>query len=323
MSNIEESISAAPDTSSAAPASMMKKIGLTVVFFLLLLFFTLTKLPQAKITALVQGYVQSALDPYGIYISDHGRELSIWKGFQYRLIQPTFELPDQSHIELEEMIVSPKLLSLFSGKVGATIEITQILERTPSKTDLTKIHIDGTGRGDLIDASINFDSMDIGKFGILAFAGGLKGSGQISGDIHVDGHLADLPSLMGKIDLKIKKLHLDEQNLFGFQLPTMDVNDSGIDAAIDHGKILFKQVQIGKSATDDLRINVTGDIGLNRNINSSTLNLRAVIGFSDKIKQSLSLLDSLMGQAKQADGLYVYKLTGSFMAPFPIPDPKK
>ena len=306
----------------AAPASLAKKIGLTIVFFALLFFFTLTKLPQAKITALIQGYVQSALDPYGIYISDHGREFSIWKGFQYRLTQPTLELADQSRVELEEMVVTPKLLSLFTGKMGATVDITQILERTPAKTDLSRIHIEGTARGDLVDATIRIDDLDLGKFGILAFAGGLKGHGQIAGDIHVDGHLADLPSLAGNIALKVKKLHLDEQNLFGFQLPTMDVSDGTIDASIEHGKLLMKKVQIGKGS-DDLLISVTGDIGLNRNINSSTLNLRAVIGFSDKLKESLSLLDSLMGLAKQADGRYVYKLTGSFMAPFPVPDPQK
>ena len=102
----------------------------------------------------------------------------------------------------------------------------------------------------------------------------------------------------------------------------MDVNEGVIDAAIDHGKILMKQVQIGKGS-DDLQISLTGDIGLNRNINSSTLNLRTIIGFSDKLKQSLSLLDSLMGAAKQDDGKYVYKLTGSFMAPYPVPDSKK
>jgi len=313
-------------TSAAdAPAnstSLLKKIGLSVFFLGLLFFFTLTKLPQAKMTALLQGYVQSALDPYGIYISDHGRELSIWKGFKYHLIQPTLELPDQSRVELEDLVVSPNFLGLFTGKVGASIDITQVLERTPANTKLSTIHIEGSGRGDLVDATINIDSLDVGKFGILSFAGGLKGSGQISGDIHIDGHLADLPSLAGVIDLKIKKLHLDEQNLFGFQLPTMEVNDGTINAAIDHGKVLMKQVQIGKGS-DDLQLSVTGEIGLNRNINSSTINMRAVLGFSEKVKQSLALLDSILGSAKQADGKYVYKLTGSFAAPFPVPDPQK
>lgn len=315
-------ISSTETINTQPPTSLLKKIGLTILFFALLFLFTMTKLPQAKITALLQGYVQSSLDPYGIYISDHGRELSIWKGLQYRLIQPTLELPDQSRVELEEMVVSPKLLSLFTGKVGAVVEITQVLERTPAKTDLSRILIDGTIRGDLVDASINIEALDLGKFGILSFAGGLKGGGQLEGNIHIDGHLADLPSLAGNIALKLKKIHLDEQNLFGFQLPTMNINDGTIDATIDRGKIIMKQVQIGRG-NDDLLINLSGDIGLNRNINSSTLNLRAVLGFSDKVKQSIPLLDSLMGIAKQDDGRYAYKLTGSFMAPFPMPDAKK
>ena len=311
MSTTEQSMN--PSGTDESPISIPKKIALGFFFVMLLVFFTLTKLPQSKITALIQGMVQTSLDPYGIYITDHGRELSIWKGFEYRLNQPSIELPDQSRIELDSLVISPKIASLFTGKIGAVLEVVQ---------EKSKLNIEGTIRGDLVDGTLKFDAIDLGKFGLLSFAGGIKGGGQLTGDIHIDGHLADLPSLAGNIDLKLKHIHLEDQNLFGFHLPDMDVNDGIINATINQGKVSMKQFVVGKG-NDDLQLTLTGDISLNRNINSSNLNLRAVIGLSEKVRQSIPLLDTLLGSAKQGDGKYVYKLTGSFMAPMPMPDPQK
>jgi type II secretion system protein N len=292
------------------PKSTVVKIGLTVLFFALLFFFTLTKLPQARMTNLIQGYVQAALDPFGLYISDRGRDLSFWSGFRYQLTSPTLELADQTRIELDEITVAPNFLALLSGKAGAHMTMKQ---------GTSFIDFDGAGRGDKVNATIQLEQVDIGRFGLLSFAGNIKGSGTISGTVHLDGTLSDPSSLAGEVKLKLKRIHLDEQTLMGFQLPAMNIADGTIEAVIEHGKVVMKNVQIGKAA-DDIQIAVTGDVSLNRSVNASTLNLRAVLGFSDKIKQSLTLIDSIMSAAKQADGRYAYKLTGTVGSPFPIPD---
>ena len=302
--------------------SLLSKIGLTFSFLGLLILFTLLKLPQAKITSLIQGVVQSQLDPLGIYITDHGRELSIWKGFEYRLIQPTLELPDMTRIELEEIVVSPKLLSLLTGKAGASVEITQAVEKSAAKTDLAKINLEGTIRGDLVNATVDLHSVDLGKFGVLAFAAGLKGTGTLNGNIHVEGHLADLTSLTGNVNLKLAKVRIEEGKVFFLSIPDINVTEGTIDARIESGKVVIKQFQIGKPF-DDLDIGVTGDLTLNRNLNSSMMNLRASIGFSDKVKQKMSMLDALMMEAKQPSGKYVYKLTGTMQNRMAIPEPKK
>jgi type II secretion system protein N len=312
MNPTEQNLSIEPV--SEKQFSLLAKVGLSFVFVGLLLFFTLTKLPQAKITALIQGLVQAQLDPYGIYLTDHGRELSIWKGFQYRLIQPTLELPDMTHVDLEEIVVSPKWSALLSGKAGASVEIIQ------SKNSM--LQLEGTIRGDLVDATINIQSMDLGKFGVLAFAAGLKGSGQLNGNIHIEGHLADLPSLAGNINLKLANIRIEEGKVFFLSIPDILISDGTIDTQISNGKVLIKNFQIGRP-TDDIRTSVTGDVTLNRNINSSNLNLRAVIGFSDKVKQKLSMLDAVMSEAKQPDGQYVYKLTGTLQNRAAIPEPAK
>jgi hypothetical protein len=105
----------------------------------------------------------------------------------------------------------------------------------------------------------------------------------------------------------------------GFQLPAMTISDGTVDITIERGKLLMKNVQIGK-ATDDLQMGITGDITLNRFMNASALNLKAVLGISEKVKQSISLIDSLLGPARQADGRYAYKVTGTMGAPFPVPE---
>jgi type II secretion system protein N len=303
------------ETNTPLPQSRAKKITKGVlwafIFIFCLVLFTVSKLPETKVTTLIQGYVQVGVDPYGIYITDHGREFSVFSGFRYRLIQPTLELSDQTRIELDEVTVSPTFMSLLRGQPGAIISITQ---------GNAHIVVNGSGRGDKMNATISLDQVDLGKFGVLAYAAGLKGSGLVSGEIHVEGALSDIPGLTGSILLKLSKFHLDEQNLMGFNLPPMNVSEGTIDVPLDHGKLQMKNVHLGK-ASDDLQANVTGEITLNKYLNASALNLRAVLGLSDKVKQSLALLDSIMGSAKTPDGKYAYKLTGSLGAPFPIPDP--
>ncbi len=290
-----------------------KLIGIGVLFIFCIVLMTLTKLPEVRITGFLQGMVQSALDPYGIYLSDHGRQLSFLKGLTYTLDHPTLELADQTRIEFDDLTVRPKLLMLLTGKMGVSARLHQ---------GASEIALDAGGKGDKIDASLSLQDIDLGKLGVLAFAAGLKGGGIISGTGHIDGALSDLSTLNGNLDFKLKKIHLDEQNLMGFQIPSINVSEGDLTIEIRSGKLVIKSVQIGKG-TDDLRVSVSGDMALNRNLNSSALNLRAVLGISDKVKQSFSILESILGSAKMSDGRYAYKLTGSLAAPMPIPDPGK
>lgn len=291
--------------------SLAKIAGLTVLFVFLILFLTLFKLPQARITALLQGYVQVALDPYGIYVTDRGRELSTLHGFRYTLDHPTLEFADQTRVDLDSLVVTPNFAPLLKGRMG----VNATLRQGPAS-----IVLDGAGRGDKIDAKLDLDHVDLGKFGVLAYFGGLKGSGQITGNLNVVGTLSDPTTLTGGINLKIKNLKLDEQTLMGFQLPPLSVSEGTIVIDIKDGKLVLKTFQLGKGE-DDLVFNMTGDIALNRFLNASTLNLKTTFSFSEKVKQSLSLLDSLLSGAKMADGKYAYKLTGSIGSPFPIPNP--
>jgi type II secretion system protein N len=300
-------------TGASSTKSPAKMLGLAGLFVFCVILLTLLKLPGARITGFIQGMVQGALDPYGIYLTDRGRELTLFPVPHYRLDHPVLELPDQTRIEFDEMSVQPKPAQLLAGKLGVRAELRQ----GPSE-----IRMDASGKGEQIDAEIHLENTDLGKLGVLAFAAGIKGTGFLTGDIKINGSLSDLSTLNGLIELKLKKLKIEEQNLMGFQLPVIQVNDGDLNVEIKAGKLLMKNVQIGKG-TDDLRVGLSGDVSLNRFLNASAIDLRAVLGLSDKLRQSFSILESLMGSAKTPDGRYAYRITGTLGAPMPQPDPQK
>ena len=196
------------DTPTPEPISPAKRFfriaGLITLFIACLLIFTLAKLPETKMTSLIQGYVQAALDPYGAYITDQGREFSVLHGFRYTLIKPTIELSDMTRIEFDELVVSPKLLSILMFKPGATIQIKQ----GPST-----IFLDGAGRGDQIAARVKLDQVSIGKLGILNYLAQIKGGGFISGEMNISGALSDPKSLTGKADFTLKSIQIDVSRL--------------------------------------------------------------------------------------------------------------
>lgn len=302
---------------SLNPAGQNKKQGLKIAFYsalfvFLLFIFTLAKLPQTKITALIQGYIQMGLDPMGIYVTDQGREFSIIRGFQYKLEKPSFELSDQTRIDFDSLTASPSFLSLLKGMVGGNLILKQ---------DQSQIIASGAARSDQIDAKIQLDQVNISKMGLLSFIAQIKGTGIISGILKIDGKLSDFSTLNGEIQLTLKNVRFEEQNLMGFQLDSMQINEGMIDIPIRQGKLEFKNVKIGKTGgSDDLNLVVSGDLTLNRNLNSSALNLKTQFGLSDRVKQKLSLLDSILASSKLKDGRYGYKITGTLGSPFPNPD---
>jgi type II secretion system protein N len=299
-----------PSSPGRSPAKIIGMVGFFLVCVALL---TVLKLPEARITGFIQGMVQSGLDPYGIYLTDRGRELSLFPAPLYRLEQPVLELPDQTRVEFDELKVHPKLAGLLTGTPGVRAELKQ---------GSSEISVNAAGKGDRVDADVHLENADLGKLGLFAFAAGLRGTAFLTGDIKIEGSLVDLSSLNGSVELKLRKLRLEEQNFMGFQLPMIQISEGDLNVEIKAGRLILKNVQIGKGM-DDLRVQVTGDLALNRFLNSSTMNLRAVLGLSDKLRQSLSILESLMGSAKTPDGRYAYKLTGTLGAPMPQPDPQK
>ncbi len=281
------------------------------IFFVSLFIFTLAKFPEAKLTAVIQGYLQQSLDPFGILETDQGREFSVFKGFQYKLIHPVFELSDQTRIELDEVTAAPSLLSLLMFKPGATVELKQ---------GASSITATAAARGDQVSISASLNEVNFGKLGLLMYLAQIKGGGIISGDFKLDGTVSDLNSLSGKVDFKLKSVQIDEQSIMGMlQLKKpVKIAEGIIDIKIEQGKVVLNNVALGKpNSKDDLNVLVKGDITLKKNVNSSELNLKAYFGISDSLKQDFGFLETLLTSAKQTDGRYAYKISGPLSAPLP------
>lgn len=284
------------------------------IFFTFLALFTITKISETKITSLIQGYLQQALDPYGIYITDQGRSFSLWKGAQYQLKHPTFELSDGTKIEAQMLTLNPSWISLLKVQLGG--ELT--LEQGPS----SKLHLLLSGRGSTIHVQSSFENLNLNQLGVLQYAGGIQGNALLQGSLLLEGDLSNPQSSSGQITVNLKNIFFDEQAIMGFQLNAMKIAEGVIDLQIQNGKVILKNVRLGKPhSLDDLNAVATGDITLNRYLNSSVLNLKAIFGISENVKQKLSLLDSILGMARQADGRYAYRITGSLGAPMPMPEP--
>jgi type II secretion system protein N len=298
-----------PATQRSSGKGIWKILALSSAFVALIVFLTILKMPRARMTDLLQGYIQTALDPSGIYIRSLDRTLLFFPSLRYRLDHPVIELSEQTQIELDDLEIRPSLLKLFTGSVGGQALLHQ------GKGDLA---VDTALRKNSITLEMLMNEIDLGKIGLFSFAG-IKGGGSLNGKILLDGSPADFTAMNGTLDLKMKNVNLEEQSIYGFKIPPVLLSDGTIAADLKGGKLSLRNVALGRQ-NDDLAITASGDVTLNRNLNSSLLNLRVTIALSDKLKSAFSFIDMVLSGSKQKDGKYAFKLTGPMAQPTMVPE---
>jgi hypothetical protein len=301
------------------------------VFFLLL--FTLFKLPDDRIGAYIDGKVQERLRPMGIRYTSQKTRLKFGFGLSYVLESVTVDLsmPGMNgEYFFDRMTISPSLLALLTFKAGADVR----LESGKGSADLS-------ARLGKSSQSVSFKLKDVmlGAFGnppggaapsapvdffnpnpmsilsALKKSALLNGSGSFSGDFMIPN------SLDGNLRLDISKLIIEQQTLAGFALPRMSVSEGKIEAGTEKGKLLFKNVKLGK-AGDDLRATLTGDLTLGRTWDSSVINSKVNFALSENVTKALVLVDALLAPGKQSDGSYTYSLSGMLANPAAAPGGK-
>jgi type II secretion system protein N len=288
---------------------VLKMTALSCGFVALILFFTILKMPKARVTDLIQGYIQTALDPAGIYIRSRDRTLGFFPSLRYRLDHPVIELSEQTQIELDDLEVRPALLKLLTGSVGGVATLHQ------GKGDLL---LNAGLRKNSVSIEAVMTELDLGKIGAFSFAG-IKGGGSLNGRVDLNGAPADFTAMNGTIDFKLKGVNLEEQTLYGFKIPPVLLSDGNITADLRSGKLSLKNVALGRQ-NDDLSLTASGDVTLNRNLNSSLLNLRITLSLSEKLKAAFSFIDMMLSGSKQKDGRYAFKLTGPLAQPTLVPE---
>ena len=218
-------------------------------------------------------------------------------------------------MQFEELSLSPSILRLFLLQGAGTV-------RAATKNGDAVIF----GSKSLLNAEspiqvqADLRNFDLGELGITASLGGLKASLPTSGFAQVEIPANTLIGTEGKIDLSLKKIRIPEQSVMGFPLPELNANSGQIQIEFNKTKALIKKLEIGKKGTsDDLYAQFVGDLSLGKTYAASSLNTTATFGYSDKVGKALSIVEGLLVQAKQSDGSYGYRLTGSPAFPQAVP----
>jgi type II secretion system protein N len=308
-------------TETIEPPSRFKKtlkiMGWSFLTIFFTLLFTLLKLPEERLKNYIQGNIAAALSSQGIGFTAASGHLSIFFGASYVMKDITLTFPPPAEpMRIAEATVSPSLLPLLVGQIGGRVEIRQSVHQ--NTTD-GFIEAGFSLKKNLLDLTYKMDSIDLGKLGLLPALANIRGSAMLSGSGDFRGDLNDPPGWVGKIKLDLSRINIDPQTIMGFSVPNIRVSEGKIDLGIDKGKANIQTLKLGKSAADDIRATITGNLNLARQLGMSNANLKAEFFLSDNVLKSFVLLDALLGVGKQSDGSYAFTLTGPITAINPMP----
>jgi type II secretion system protein N len=278
-----------------------------------LLFFTLMKLPEDRLRAFVHGSIASVLAQKGIGFSAGKSHLSIGFGVRYEMNDVVLTLPPpDSPARIERLAVSPSILPMILKKLGGRIWI---------ENAGGKLVADVSVKGSDVSAKFDATSLDLGKLGLLPALAAVRGSAVISGTGNVSGDFAVPSTLTGDVDLELGRISLDAQPIAGFAVPKLSVSDGKLEVSFDRAKATIKTLRLGKagSTTDDITANLSGDVTLGKQWESSTMNVKANFTLSPSILKSFVILDALLGAGKTGEGAYAFQLTGPLSNPIPAP----
>jgi type II secretion system protein N len=289
-------------------SSKFRRFGILVFGICAFFFFLMLKLPEARIQNLVIAHMRIIAQEQGLLFSAEKVRIGIIFGPAIKLYNVEFKAIENERqvLKVPFLRVSPNILSLLSKTKSASIS-AELLNGEISGTV-------GAGPTTML-TNLSIDSIDLGATQLLKRFLPVDLSGKINGKIKLDLD-TELPQKSdGGIKLKIEKLNLPAQNVMGFNLPKINVNETVIDITITQGQFVIREFNLGKDTkSDDVVARVTGQGTLEHVLDRSKINAKAVFELSPSVIQSFPLLDALLGQAKGADGKFTYRVSGPLSA---------
>lgn len=305
------------DLTAPARASRFSKgtraAAWTALFLFALIVFTIAKLPSVRIKNFVQGSIASVLAQRGISFNAGQGYISLGFGISYVMKDVTLGLPPPDEpVKIDKITVSPSFSSLLFGRMGGDIDI---------RNGDGKLLISFAGRSNSMTGSFSASDFDLGKVGLFPMLASFKAGALLGGSGSFKGDPNNLADLSGDLDLDLKKIVIDQQNLMGFALPRIGVSEGKAQATASGGKLVIKSLTLGKkgSVTEDIAADVTGDVGLAKFVDSMALNLGAKFNVSQTVIKAFPLIDAFLGPGKQPDGTFAYKVTGTVGIPVAVP----
>lgn len=295
---------------------LKRRVGIFAFGGFVFLFFLVWKLPEARIQNVAIAYIRSFTQPYGILFSAEKVRVGILFGPALKLYNVELKFADDESqvLHISFLKIRPHLFSLLSAtkKVSISAELLG--------GDLSGV-LGGQSSEVVVDLSLDSLSFTESLF-LKKFLGFEIASGKAEGTIRLNLDFNQIQKSNGRVNLEFKELKVPAQAAFGLNLPKLSIMESNIEFNITDGQIAIRNIEIGKDLkTDDLVAKVTGDGQLDRYLERSRVNLKAVFEVSASVRQSFPLLEALLGNAKTPEGKYAYRITGSLLAPDAIPGP--
>jgi hypothetical protein len=149
----------------------------------------------------------------------------------------------------------------------------------------------------------------------------LLSSLKLNGNATIDMNLLQSAGTIKSLSLKSvsKDFGVPAQNLDGFNLPNLPVNDLYLEInSENHPKLEIEKLIIGDS-NSPIRANFKGRIDLvPAHVLLSGLSLNGEVAFSQNFRDTMPILDLMFHSFTQKDGFYQIRLGGTLMSPQPM-----
>ena len=160
------------------------------------------------------------------------------------------------------------------------------------------------------------------KLGLNRLQPLIGGNFKLAGSVTVDLNLLMQNNQIKKLSLKAqsKDLQIPGQNIQNIDVPNMKMNEFFLDAISETPPRVSVDRLILGDPDSPVRANFKGSIELmNGAVGMSPMNLTGEVAFSEEFnKQTMNIVETLLGAFNQKDGFYQMKLGGTLGAPKPM-----
>ena len=202
---------------------------------------------------------------------------------------------------VEELLISPSITSLLSGKLSTAIE-TSLL--TGNIT--TKIEQQNSERfvGQLVGNDLDLSLLPLKG---QDWHANLMGKLQFALDL--DHHLTDLNEGFGTFSLHIDSFQIEDLEVAGFPLIPLQFSETVIEMERDGNKLNMKN---GRLIGEQIEAEITGFIRLSNRLERSRLQLKVFVKFNPELEL---MVKAFLKDALQADGSYLINIGGTLIQP--------
>jgi type II secretion system protein N len=220
--------------------------------------------------------------------------------------------PPEMPAHIDKIEVSPSLLPMLFGKLGATIFI---------QNGDGDFKFSAAMHGTSVSGSFTANSFDIGKIALLKLMTDVSAGAVITGDGSFSLDTEAMTETNAVVNLDLQKIVINAQSIQGFAIPKLTMSKGKVDLEVVHGKGQIKTIQIGRpdSPTDDIKATITADVLFGKTYRTSTGSFKVNFALSPSLLKQFSLLDAILASGKQPDGSFYFRLAGPLTALSPMP----